>query len=115
MVVKRSELYVSSFDADPDTLTHVQILRQLNASLAKWTEMTCLKSSKQGSIYSDAQIEFCLTGDHGEAGIDVTDAVLVGEKVAELFKGLAEVDVPPITDVYTNCLMKVIVKSCCFF
>lgn len=53
-----SDLYQSSFDADPDTLVHLQILQQLNSSLGQWIEMTCLKSNLSGSMYLDQEIEF---------------------------------------------------------
>ncbi len=52
------QLYETSFDADPDTLAHLQLLQQLNSSFAQWIEMVCLKSSLQGDIYLDVEVDF---------------------------------------------------------
>eukprot|EP00095_Tigriopus_kingsejongensis_P008596 snap_masked-scaffold6485_size3834-processed-gene-0.0 protein:Tk08596 transcript:snap_masked-scaffold6485_size3834-processed-gene-0.0-mRNA-1 annotation:"hypothetical protein TcasGA2_TC000973" len=48
-----SELYQSSFDADPSTLVTIQLLQNINASVSKWIESICLKSTLQGNIFQD--------------------------------------------------------------
>ena len=67
------DLQESSFDADPDTLTQLQLLQQLCSSLAQWIEMVCLKGSMQGSMYRDMEIEFapCLDKPKEQYGIDI--------------------------------------------
>lgn len=52
------DLYQGSFDADPDTLLHLQLLQQLNSSIAQWLEMVCLKGNLQGALYQDVVITF---------------------------------------------------------
>lgn len=51
-------LYESCFDADPDSLAHVQLLQQLCSCMGQWIEMVCLKGNLQGSIYQDVGVEF---------------------------------------------------------
>lgn len=45
-------LYESSFDADPETLVHLQVTQHLCLCISQWIEMVCLKSSLQVPFYT---------------------------------------------------------------
>ena len=109
-------LYESSFDADPDTLCHIQVLQHICLCLSQWIEMVCLKSSLHGNIFDEQQIEFTPSlslatnnQDLSDYGIDIQGIVEIGEKVAQVFQHLmADPECPPpITNVHTQCLINV--------
>jgi integrator complex subunit 7 len=109
-------LYESSFDADPDTLCHIQVVQHMCLRLSQWIEMVCLKSSLQGSIFDEQEIEFnpplsLVSNNHdvSDYGIDIQDLVEMGETVAQVFQKLVKDPEcpPPITNVHTECLIKV--------
>ncbi len=54
------QLAASSLDADAASLAQLAVLQEAMGSLARWLEMVCLKSSLQGSLYSNTEIEFQL-------------------------------------------------------
>ena len=110
-------LYESSFDADPDTLCHVQVMQHICLCLSQWIEMVCLKSSLHGNIFDEQEIEFSpplsLATDNTHVtdyGIDIQGLVKTGEKVAEIFQQLvSDPTCPsPITNVHTECLINVV-------
>ncbi len=51
-------LHESSFDADPDSLAHLQLLQQLCSCVGQWIEMVCLRGNLQGDIYQNVEVEF---------------------------------------------------------
>lgn len=105
------QLYVTSFDADVDTLAHIHTLQHLCLCLGQWIEMVCLKSSRQGSIFDDQAIEFTPTLVSCEnATIEILDVLDTGDKIAKCFRNLVQdpETPPPITDVHTTCLLKVV-------
>merc|ERR1712226_1409806 len=88
-------LYESSFDADPDTLCHIQVLQRICLCLSQWIEMVCLKSSLHGNIFDEQQIEFTPSlslatnnQDLSDYGFDIQGIVEIGEKVAQVFQHL---------------------------
>ena len=109
-------LYESSFDADPGTLCHIQVLQHICLRLSQWIEMVCLKSSLHGNIFDEQEIEFSPplalatnNQDVDNYGIDIQDLVSSGEKVAQTFQQLVSDPKcpPPITNVHTECLIDV--------
>ena len=109
-------LYESSFDADPGTLCHIQVLQHICLRLSQWIEMVCLKSSLHGNIFDEQEIEFspplALATNNKDAycyGIDIQELIRAGEKAAKVFQNLV-LDPkcpPPITNVHTECLIEV--------
>ena len=81
----------SSFDADAASLSLVLVLKKLIGDLALWIEMVCLKSSLQGSMYADTEIEFVpdLVENHSPA-IQLQGVINTFKEVAALFKTLSE-------------------------
>ena len=103
-----AKLYESSFDADPETLLQLRILQTMNLNLSSWIEIVCLKSSLQGSIYNETDIEFSVSNFDkiDEAGLEIFELIDTGEKMAELFSNLAaNPDIVPIDDNHTKCLL----------
>ena len=109
-------LYESSFDADPSTLCHIQVLQHICLRLSQWIEMVCLKSSLHGNIFDEQDIEFSpplsLATSNQDAytyGIDIQELVVAGEKVAQVFQKLVSDSKcpPPITNIHTECLIDV--------
>ncbi|TRY73744.1 hypothetical protein TCAL_00974 [Tigriopus californicus] len=105
-----SELYQTSFDADPVTLIQLQLLQQINASISKWIEGICLKSSLQGTIFQDLSVEFNpnLDKSKNDYGIEIQDLINTCEKVATCFREISDPSIQPITNIHTDCLFQVI-------
>ena len=109
-------LFESSFDADPDTLCHLQVVQHICFCLSQWIERVCLKSLKHGNIFDEQKIEFipplplvANNQDFKEYGIDIQALVKTGENVAKVFQVLvSDPDCPaPITNIHTECLINV--------
>jgi len=105
-------LYETSFDADNGTLAHVQVLQHICSSVSQWIEMVCLKSSLQGSIFSDSSVEFSanfLAKPVADYGVDIQGLVQTGRNIAQEFRNLMDPKVPPpISRMHTQCLVQVV-------
>ena len=107
------KLYSSSFDGDVESLAHIHIFQHLCYCLAQWIEMTCLKSSRQGSLYDDVDITFSprLVMDVGvNRNLEIQELLSMGEQAAECFRKFltGPETPPPITDTHTTCLLDVV-------
>lgn len=76
------DLYQASFDADPESLDHLQLLKQINSSVSQWIEMVCLRGSLQGSLHNDKTIEFVSNLDKVEADSSIENLVIPSLLVA---------------------------------
>lgn len=113
---KLARLYQSCFDADSSSLAQLSVLQQATASLSQWIEMVCLKSSLQGSMYLDTEIEFNPTLPLDlQPDVALQGLISVIQKVAGRFRSLASVqDSKPISHQHTSCLYDAveILNSC---
>ena len=103
---KLALLYESCFDADTASLAQLSVLQQATASLSQWIEMVCLKSSLQGSMYLDTEIEFNPTLPlNFQPDVALQGFISVVQKVASRFRTLAtNQDAKPISHQHTSCL-----------
>jgi len=98
----------SSFDADAASLSLVLVIKKLIGSLALWVEVVCLKSTLQGSMYADTEIEFVpdLVEGHTPA-VELQGLISAFKDVASQFKTLSEqADNPPISHHHTACIFQ---------
>ena len=101
-------LYETSFDADPETLFQLRILQTLSSNIGSWIEIVCLKSSLQGSIYNETDIEFSVlrSADLIEEGLEIVELIETGQNIAKLFSDLDKnPDVVPMDNQHTDCLI----------
>ena len=96
----------SSFDADAASLSEILVLQKAISALAVWIEIVCLKSSLQGRMYADTEIEFTpdMADDHSPS-VELQSLINTFKKVASEFKGLSEKpDIRPISHHHTSCI-----------
>ena len=103
----------SSFDADSYSLAMLSIQQQTMSSLATWIEMVVLKSSMQGNIYDDTDLEFVpdLTPCQYKMPVELSGILENIEKVAEIFSKLDKNESPyakPISHLHTTALTEVV-------
>jgi len=108
------KLAESSFDADSSSLALLAVQQQVMSSTATWIEMVCLKSTLQGSIYTDTEVEFSpsLPGNH-QPTVELADYISNIKKVANCFLQLANNPSPlakPISHLHTSCLMDIVAQ-----
>jgi len=108
------KLAESSFDADSSSLALLAVQQQVMSSTATWIEMVCLKSTLQGSIYTDTEVEFSpsLPGNH-QPTVELADYISNIQNVANCFLQLANNPSPlakPISHLHTSCLMDIVAQ-----
>jgi len=108
------KLAEESFDADTASLALLSVQQQLMACTATWIEMVCLKSSLQGSIYTDIELEFSpsLPANH-QPTVELANFIGNVQAVASSFLSLANNPSPlakPISHLHTACLTEVVAQ-----
>jgi len=101
-----ASLAESSFDADLSSLAEVRLMEKAVNSLAMWIEIVCLKSSLQGSMYADTEIEFVpdIVEGHTPA-VQLQSLINTFQAIASEFKSLSELsDARPISHLHTSCM-----------
>ena len=110
------QLSRSSFDADHQSLTLISLQQQTLSSLATWIEMVILKSTLQGDIYLDTDIEFVpdlSTVTRDQLTVELSGIISNIETVAAAFHALDNNPSPlakPISHLHTSCLTEVVAK-----
>jgi len=105
----------SSFDADGRSLALLSLQQQTLSSLATWIEMVVLKSSLQGIIYADIDVEFVpdLTVCPDQLTVELAGIISNVQSVAALFRTLDNNPSPlarPISHLHTATLQEVVAK-----
>lgn len=104
-----ASLAQASFDADAATLAMVGVEQQAMASLATWVEMVCLKSSLQGTIYTDTEVEFEPSLGGHQPSVELQGLVGNVRAVAAKFRAVAaDPAAKPICHLHTACLSEVV-------
>jgi len=100
------KLAEASFDADLASLAFIRILEKAMSNLATWIEMVCLKSSKQGTMYADTEIEFVPDLPDGYSpSIQIQALIKTFQKIAGEFSRLSlDSELRPITHHHTECI-----------
>jgi len=106
----------ASFDADLSSLATIRILEKGMSNLATWIEMVCLKSSKQGTMFADTDIEFVPDLLEGYTpSIQIQALIKTFQTIAAEFSRLSEnTDARPITHHHTECIFSSVrlINSC---
>ena len=98
-----------SFDADAATLAMVGVEQQAMASLATWVEMVCLKSTLQGTIYTDTEVEFEPSLGGHQPSVELQGLVGSVQAAAARFRAVAaDPAARPICHLHTACLAAVV-------
>ena len=103
----------ASFDADSRSLALLSIQQQTLSSLATWIEMVVLKSSLQGNIYNETELEFVpdMTVCPDKITIELAGIISNVQQVAAKFRALDSNPSPlakPISHLHTSCLTEVV-------
>jgi len=101
-----ADLAEFSFDADSASLSLIRVLEKAITSLASWIEIVCLKSSLQGSMYADTEIEFVPELAEGLApSVELQGLINTFQTIAGQFKNLWDApDTRPISHLHTSCI-----------
>merc|ERR1719334_1242528 len=111
---KIADIIKKSSSADTASLALLSVQQQLMACTATWIEMVCLKSSLQGSIYTDIELEFSpsLPANH-QPTVELANFIGNVQAVASSFLSLANNPSPlakPISHLHTSCLMDIVAQ-----
>ncbi|XP_023336904.1 integrator complex subunit 7 [Eurytemora carolleeae] len=108
----------SSFDADPASLSQLLVLQKMVSNLAMWIEIVCLKSSLQGSIYTDTMFKVVRRGlivlFYWVGGAPLylqawSIFIYFFQNIGSEFKSLSErPDTRPISHHHTSCIFSAI-------